>query len=134
MENKKVKDIISEIGKMNILEISELVKALEDEFGVKASSQVQVVSSSNGDGNSGQQDSSQGQEAKDSFDVILESAGDKKIEVIKAIRSINPELGLKEAKDITEATPKALKESVNKEEADKIKKLFEEVGATITLK
>jgi large subunit ribosomal protein L7/L12 len=133
MDDKKLNSIVEEIEKMSILDVSKLVKLLEDKFDVKASSnQVQMVSSgvvqsqTEGTGTDAQE--------KTSFEVVLESTGEKKIEVIKALRVINPELGLKEAKDLTEATPKTIKDSADKEEAEKIKKMFEDAGATITLK
>jgi large subunit ribosomal protein L7/L12 len=133
MEDKKLNSIVEEIEKMNILEVSKLVKLLEDKFDVKANNQVQVVASGVSQGQADGSDNA-GTQEKTAFEVILESTGEKKIEVIKALRVINPELGLKEAKDLTEATPKTIKESVDKDEADKIKKMFEDAGATITLK
>ena len=131
MDDKKLNSIVEEIEKMNILEVSKLVKLLEDKFDVKANNQVQVVAAG---GSSSENTENSETSEKTSFEVILESTGEKKIEVIKALRVINPELGLKEAKDLTEATPKTIKDSVDKDEADKIKKMFEDAGATITLK
>ncbi len=130
--DKKLSSIVSEIEKLNIVEVSELVKLLEEKFDVKANNQMQFVAANNQSVASGETE--EATEEKDVFEVVLESAGDKKIEVIKALRVVSPELGLKEAKDLTESTPKTIKESVNKEEAEKIKKLFEDAGAKITLK
>ena len=115
--------IIEAIKAMTVLELNELVKACEEEFGVSAAAPVAVAGAA----------AVAEEEVKDEFDVILVSAGAEKIKVIKAVREITG-LGLKEAKDLVDSAPKTLKEGVNKEEAEKIKKAFAEVGATIEIK
>jgi len=126
---KKFKDIVSEIEKMSVLDLSELVKILEDKFGVSASAPVMAVGavSATGEG------AATAEEEKSEFDIELTETGSNKIAVIKAIRTIT-ELGLKEAKDLVEAAPKVIKESVAKEEAENHKKTLEEAGAKVTLK
>ena len=133
-EEKKIEKIISKeefitaIEKMNILELAELTKTLEDKFGVKASVPVAPLAQ----GVSGKQTASE-EEEKTSFDVILVEVGEKKIPVIKEIRTIT-NLGLKESKDFVEAAPKAIKEKIEKKEAEEIKKKLEAVGAKIEIK
>ena len=131
--DSNLKSIVDSIEKLNILEVSKLVKLLEEKFDVQASAGMvaQTVVQSQGDSN--QQANGGDNTEKDVFNIVLKSTGEKKIEVIKALRSVNQDLGLKEAKDITEATPKVIKESVGKEEAEEIKKLFTEAGAEIEL-
>jgi len=127
--SKKVKDIIDAVEKLSVLELSSLVKALEDKFGVSAQAmQVAAVPVSQGQA----QAPSQGEE-KSTFDVILASAGEKKIQVIKEVRTIT-QLGLKEAKDLVDKAPQPIKEGVSKEEAEKIKTQLEAQGATVELK
>jgi len=111
---------------MTVLELSELVKALEDEFGVSASAPVAVAAAPAG--GAGQQE-----EEKTEFDVVLSEIGDQKIKVIKVAREITG-LGLKDAKDLVDAAPKAVKEGVSKEEAESIKAKFDEVGAKVEIK
>lgn len=115
--------IIEAIKAMTVLELNELVKACEEEFGVSAAAPVAVVAA--GDAPAAA--------AKEEFDVVLESAGAEKIKVIKVVREITG-LGLKEAKDLVDNAPKALKEAAPTAEAEEIKKKLEEVGATVTLK
>ena len=125
--SKKVKDIIDSVEKLNVLELSSLVKALEDKFGVSAQAmQVAAVAPQ------GQVQPAQ-EEEKSTFDVILASAGEKKIQVIKEVRTIT-QLGLKEAKDLVDKAPQPVKEGVSKEEAEKIKAQLEAQGATVELK
>jgi len=120
--------IIETIEKMTVLEVSELVKALEEKFGVSASMPMMMgAMPAAGDEEGGIK------EEKTSFGVELTAAGDQKIQVIKALREITS-LGLKEAKDIADAAPKIVKEGLKKEEADEIKQKLEAVGATVTLK
>jgi large subunit ribosomal protein L7/L12 len=121
-------DLIEAIKSMSVLEISELVKELEDVFGVSAAAPVAVAA-----GPMAAAEEAEPAEEKTSFDVILMSAGDKKIQVIKEVRSVTS-LGLKEAKDLVDGAPKAVKEGVNKEEADKIKAQIEGAGATVEVK
>ena len=118
-------DVISYIENMSVLELSELVKELEDKFGVSAAAPVAM----------GAMPAAAGAVAaeKTEFNVVLASAGDKKINVIKEVRGITG-LGLKEAKELVEAAPKAVKEGVSKDEAEEIKKKLEAAGATVELK
>ena len=124
---EKFKSIVSEIEKMSVLDLSELVKILEDKFGVSSAAPAMMMAGgSAGDG--GEQ-----AEEKSEFDVELTEAGANKISVIKAIRAIT-EVGLKDAKDLVDAVPKMVKEGVKKEDAEAIKKQLEEAGAKVTLK
>ncbi|MBO2520112.1 MAG: 50S ribosomal protein L7/L12 [Limnochorda sp.] len=122
-------EILEAIGNMTVLELAELVKALEEKFGVSAAAPVAVAA--------GPAVAAGGAEAaeeeKTEFDVILEAAGDKKIQVIKVVREITG-LGLKEAKDLVDSAPKPVKEGVTKEQAEEIKSKLEEVGATVQIK
>ncbi|WP_130861788.1 50S ribosomal protein L7/L12 [Bacilliculturomica massiliensis] len=117
--------IIEAIKAMTVLELNELVKACEEEFGVSAAAPVAVVGAVGG--------GEAAAEEKSEFDVILAAAGSEKIKVIKAVREITG-LGLKEAKDLVDGAPKPVKEAATKEEADEIKAKLEEVGATVELK
>ncbi|QQG45632.1 MAG: 50S ribosomal protein L7/L12 [Candidatus Sungiibacteriota bacterium] len=119
---------IETIEKMSVIELSELVKALEEKFGVSAAMPMAVAAVSAGDAEEGEK-----KEEKTSFAVELTGAGGQKIQVIKALREVTT-LGLKEAKDLVEAAPKVVKEGVAKEEAEEIKKKLEEAGATVTIK
>ena len=114
---------------MTLLELSEFVKQFEDTFDVKAAAPVAAVAAAPG----GAGGEAPAEEEKDEFDVILEAAGDKKIQVIKEVRSLTS-LGLKEAKDLVDSAPKPLLERVNKEAADKAKAALEGAGATVTVK
>ena len=120
-------DVVSFIDNMTVLEMSEFVKELEDKYGVTAAAPaVAVAAPSAGSGDTAT-------EEKTEFDVVLTAAGDKKIQVIKEVRTITG-LGLKDAKDLVEAAPKAIKEGVKKEEAEEIKKKVEEAGGTVEVK
>lgn len=126
---EKFKKIVEEIEKMSVLDLSELVKVLENKFGVSAAPQ--MVASAAPAAAAGEPE-----EAKSSFDVILTGAGDKKIEVIKVVRDVTAK-GLKEAKDLVDAiatAPQIIKEGAKKEEAEELKKKFVEAGATVELK
>jgi len=123
-----IEDIISQIEKLSVLELSELVKALEDKFGVKAQAAVMAAAPA-GAGAA----AAPAEEEKTEFDVILASAGEKKIQVIKVVRAIT-NLGLKEAKDLVDGAPKPVKEGVSKEEAQSIKSQLEEAGAAVEIK
>lgn len=125
MSDKK-QTIMDAIESMTVLELAELVKALEEKFGVKAAAPVAAMAAMPGA-------AAAPAEEKTSFDVILVSGGDKKIQVIKEVRGITS-LGLKEAKDLVEGAPKPVKEGVNKDEAQKIKATLEAAGATVELK
>ncbi len=120
-----VESIISEIEKLSVLELAELVKALEEKFGVTA--QAAVVAAPGGDA------AAPAVEEQTEFDVILSSSGDKKIQVIKVVRSITS-LGLKEAKALVDGAPNPVREGVEKEEAEQIKAELEEAGAVVELK
>ncbi len=124
-----IEDIISQIERLSVLELAELVKALEDKFGVKA--QAAVVAAAPAAGAAA--GAAPAAEEKTEFDVILSSAGEKKIQVIKVVRSIT-NLGLKEAKDLVDGAPKPVKEGVSKEEAQSIKAQLEEAGAVVEIK
>jgi len=121
----KVQEVIDIVKGLTVLELSELVKALEEEFGVSAAAPVAVAAAPAA--------AAVAEEEQTEFDVILASVGDKKINVIKVVREITG-LGLKEAKDLVDAAPKAVKEKVNKEEANDIKAKLEEAGAGIEIK
>lgn len=116
--------IIEAVKGMTVLELNDLVKAIEEEFGVTAAAPVAVVGGAAAGGAA---------EEKTEFDVVLTSAGDQKIKVIKVVREITG-LGLKEAKEVVDNAPKALKEGVSKEEAEEIKAKLEEVGAGVEVK
>ena len=120
-------EIMSAIEGMTVLELSELVKAMEEKFGVSAAAPVAVAAVGAAPA------AGAAAEEKDSFDVILASAGDKKINVIKVVREITG-LGLKDAKDIVEGAPKPVKEGAAKAEADELKAKLEEAGASVELK
>ncbi len=120
--------VIEFISNMTVLELSELVKELEDKFGVKASAQVMAVA-----GMAQAPAEAKAVEEQTEFSVIITGVGDKKIQVIKEVRAITS-LGLKEAKDAVESLPNTIKEGVSKEEAEKVKKQLEEAGATVEIK
>ena len=120
-------EVMDWIGNASILEINELVKDLEDKFGVSAAAAAPVAVMGPAGG------AAAAEEEKTEFDVVLTSYGDKKINVIKAVREVTS-LGLKEAKDLVEAVPKPVKEGITKEEAAEIKKKFEDAGATVEIK
>ncbi|HEW8551105.1 TPA: 50S ribosomal protein L7/L12 [Streptococcus pneumoniae] len=118
-----IENIIAEIKEASILELNDLVKAIEEEFGVTAAAPVAVAAADAADAGA----------AKDSFDVELTSAGDKKVGVIKVVREITG-LGLKEAKELVDGAPALVKEGVTTAEAEEIKAKLEEAGASVTLK
>ncbi len=122
-----VSDIVDQIEQLTVLELNDLVKTLEDKFGVSAAATVAVAAPGGADA------AAPAEEEKDSFDVVLTGFGDKKIQVIKVVRAITG-LGLKEAKALVDGVPGALKEGVTKEEADDIQKQIEEAGGTVELK
>ncbi|WP_020589515.1 50S ribosomal protein L7/L12 [Desulfobacter curvatus] len=123
-------DVIEFISNMSVLELSELIKELEDKFGVSAAAPVAFAA---GAMPAGGDAGGAAAEEKTEFDVILEAAGDKKINVIKEVRAITG-LGLKEAKALVEEAPKAVKEGIAKDEADKIKEQLEGAGAQVSVK
>jgi large subunit ribosomal protein L7/L12 len=120
-------DFVKQIEVMSVLDLSNLVKALEDRFGVSAAAAAAPAASA------GPAAAAAPVEAQTEFAVLLTEVGDKKINVIKAVREVTS-LGLKEAKDLVEAAPSTIKEAVSKEEAETIKKKFEEAGAKVTIK
>jgi large subunit ribosomal protein L7/L12 len=124
-----VDDILATIEQMTILELNELVKAMEEKFGISAAAPVAVAAVAT----SGGGDAAPVAEEKDAFTVVLKNAGANKINIIKLIRKYDQALGLKEAKDLAEAAPKPLAEGVKKDQAEAMKKEFEEAGATIEL-
>ena len=122
-------DLIEFIANMSVLELSELIKELEDKFGVSAAAPVAMA----GAPAAGAGEAAPAEEEKTEFDVVLTGAGDKKIQVIKEVRAITG-LGLKEAKALVEEAPKPVKEGIVKEDADKIKEQLEGAGATVEVK
>ena len=120
--------VLETLGKMTVLELVELKNAIEEEWGVTAAAPVAVAAAPVGAGGDG----AAAEEEKDSFDVILTGAGDKKIQVIKVVRAITG-LGLKEAKDLVDGAPNPVKEGIGREEADSIKGQLEEAGATVAI-
>ena len=126
--SEKVAQLIAAIKGMTVLELAELVKAVEEEFGVKAAAPVVAAAA----GAAAPQAAAAPVEEKTTFNVVLKEVGAQKLQVIKVVRSFT-ELGLKEAKDLVESAPKPVKQGVPKEEADKIKKELEAVGATVEL-
>ena len=120
----KVGEIIETIGALTVLELAELVKALEDKFGVSAAAPVMMAAAGGGE---------EAPPVKDTFDVVLTGAGEKKIQVIKVVREITS-LGLKEAKALVDEAPKAVKEGASKDEAAEIQKQLQDAGATVELK
>jgi len=120
-------DFISQIDQLTVLELNNLVKALEEHYGVSAAAAVAAAPAAGGGA------AAPVVEEKTEFDVVLKAAGEKKINVIKAVSEVTS-LGLKEAKDLVESAPATVKEGVSKDEAESIKKKFEEAGATIEIK
>ena len=126
--SKKQDEILDAISKLTVIELSELIKAMEEKFDVSASAAVAVAPA--GAATSG---AAAGGDEKTEFDVILAAAGDNKVSVIKAVRAVTS-LGLKEAKDLVDSAPKPVKEGVPKKEADELKKQLEEAGAKVEVK
>ncbi len=124
----KFKDLVGQIEKLSVLELSELVKVLEDHFGVSAAAPVAVAAA----GAAGGGEAAEAAEEKSAYNVILSAAGDKKIDVIKAVREISG-LGLAESKALVDGAPKTVKEGLPKDEAEEAKKKLEEAGATVEL-
>ena len=127
----KLNKIIEEIEKLSVIELADLVKALEDKFGVTAAPAFAAPAAAPAGGEEAQGEQPAGQTT---FNVILATAGDNKIGVIKAVREINQSLGLKEAKELVESAPKEVISGANKEDAEKAKKRLEEAGASVELK
>ena len=127
--SKKQDEILDAISKLTVIELSELIKAMEEKFDVSASAAVAVASA----GAAAPGAASAGGEEKTEFDVILTASGDNKVSVIKAVRAATS-LGLKEAKDLVDSAPKPVKEGVPKKDADELKKQLEEAGAKVEVK
>jgi len=127
----KQDEILDAISSMSVLELSELLKAFEERFGVTAAAPVAVAAAGPAAGGDGA--GAAAEEEQSEFDVILQAAGEKKIQVIKEVRSLTS-LGLKEAKDLVDGAPKPVLEKVSKEDADKAKAQLEEAGATVEVK
>ena len=126
MASEKITNILEEIKTLTIIELADLVKAVEDEFGVSAAAPVGVVAA-------GAAAPAAAVEEKTEFDVVLVSGGDKKLNVVKVVKEALG-LGLKDAKDLVDGAPKTLKEGATKEEAEALKKQLEEAGATVEIK
>jgi large subunit ribosomal protein L7/L12 len=124
-----VDTVFDQLGAMTVLELVELKKKIEDEWGITAAAAVAVAAPGGGGGGGGEA----AEEEKTSFDVVLAATGAQKIQVIKVVRAVTG-LGLKEAKDLVDGAPAAVKEGVNKEEADSIKGQLEEAGASVEIK
>ena len=129
MASEKVTALIEEIKELTVIELADLVSALEEEFGVSAQAPVAVAAA----GAPAASAAGAAAEEKSEFDVILESAGQEKVKVVKVVKDITG-LGLKDAKALVDGAPKPVKEGANKEEADEIKAKLEEVGATVEVK
>jgi large subunit ribosomal protein L7/L12 len=128
MASEKLQGIISQIDSLTVLELNELVKAMEEKYGVSAAAPVAVAAAPAAGG-----DAAAAAEEKTEFTVVLKDAGAQKIQVIKEVRAITS-LGLKEAKDLVDNPPKPIKENVNKQEADEIKKKIEAAGGVVEIK
>ena len=126
MASEKITNILEEIKSLTLIELADLVKAVEEEFGVSAAAPVGVVAAAGAA-------PAAAAEEKTEFDVVLKSFGAKKLDVIKAVREITG-LGLKEAKEMVEGAPKTVKEGVSKDEAETVKKALEEAGAEVEVK
>lgn len=124
----KVEKIVNEVAELSLMEVSELVKALEDKFGVSAAAPMMMGAMPAAGGEAA------AAEVKDEFDVILKDAGSNKIGAIKAVRTLKPELGLGEAKTFVESAPKTVLEGAKKEDAEAAKKTLEEAGCVVELK
>jgi len=126
----KLEKLVDELSTLTVLEASELSKLLEEKWGVSAAAPVAVAAAGGGAAAA----PAEAAEEQTEFTVMLTAGGDKKINVIKEVRSVRPDLGLKEAKDLVEAAPAAVKENVSKQEAEEIKKKLEEAGASVSIK
>jgi large subunit ribosomal protein L7/L12 len=122
--------LVDELSTLTVLEASELSKLLEEKWGVSAAAPVAVAAAPGAGGGA----PAEAVEEQTEFTVVLTAGGDKKINVIKEVRSVRPDLGLKEAKDLVEAAPANVKENVSKQEAEEIKKKLEEAGASVSIK
>ncbi|MFI4974622.1 MAG: 50S ribosomal protein L7/L12 [Caulobacterales bacterium] len=123
--------IVEDLSSLTVLEAAELSKLLEEKWGVSAAAPVAMAAAAPGGGAAAVAEVA---EEQTEFTVVITAAGDKKINVIKEVRSVRPDLGLKEAKDLVEAAPQNVKENVSKQEAEEVKKKLEEAGASVTIK
>ncbi len=123
----KVEQVLELVKEMTVIELSELVKAFEEEFGVSAAAMTAAVAPAAGG------EAAPAQEEQTEFDVVLTSFGDKKVQVIKVVREVTS-LGLKEAKDLVEGVPNEVKEKISKEDAEELKKKLEEAGASVEIR
>ena len=126
----KLEKLVEDLSTLTVLEASELSKLLEEKWGVSAAAPVAVAAAGGGAAAA----PAEAAEEQTEFTVVLTAGGDKKINVIKEVRGVRPDLGLKEAKDLVEAAPAAVKENVSKQEAEEIKKKLEEAGASVSIK
>src|SRR5580765_3025244 len=126
----KLEKLVDELSTLTVLEASELSKLLEEKWGVSAAAPVAVAAAGGG----AAAPAAEAAEEQTEFTVMLTAGGDKKINVIKEVRSVRPDLGLKEAKDLVEGAPQNVKENVSKQEAEEVKKKLEEAGASVTIK
>ena len=126
----KLEKLVDELSTLTVLEASELSKLLEEKWGVSAAAPVAVAAAGGGAAAA----PAEAAEEQTEFTVVLTAGGDKKINVIKEVRAVRPDLGLKEAKDLVEAAPTNVKENVSKQEAEEIKKKLEEAGASVSIK
>ena len=127
----KLEKLVEDLSSLTVLEASELSKLLEEKWGVSAAAPVAVAAAGGGGAAA---DPAEAAEEQTEFTVVLTAGGDKKINVIKEVRSVRPDLGLKEAKDLVEGAPQNVKENVSKQEAEEIKKKLEEAGASVQIK
>ena len=128
MATEKIQGILDTVGGLTVLELNELVKELQEQWGVSAAVAAAPAAAA------ASTDAAPAAEVQTEFSVIIKEAGAQKIQVIKAVREVESSLGLKEAKDLVDAAPKAVKEGVTKEEAEKIKEKLEAAGATVEIK
>ena len=122
--------LVDDLSALTVLEAAELSKLLEEKWGVSAAAPVAVAAAAGG----GAAAPAEAAEEQTEFTVVLTAGGDKKINVIKEVRAVRPDLGLKEAKDLVEGAPQNVKENVSKQEAEEVKKKLEEAGASVTIK
>jgi large subunit ribosomal protein L7/L12 len=127
----KLEKLVDELSTLTVLEAAELSKLLEEKWGVSAAAPVAMAMAAPGGGGAAPAEAA---EEQTEFTVVLTAGGDKKINVIKEVRGVRPDLGLKEAKDLVEAAPQNVKENVSKQEAEEIKKKLEEAGASVQIK
>ena len=123
--------LVDELSKLSVLEAAELSKMLEEKWGVSAAAPVAVAAAPGAGGGAAPAEAA---EEQTEFTVVLTAGGDKKINVIKEVRGVRPDLGLKEAKDLVEGAPQNVKENISKQEAEEIKKRLEEAGASVSIK